>query len=98
MKIPLITIELNGDTDCWELMATSYLRSEPAGPRLFRGGDLPDIQFSHVDQTDAERDRAALQRYVDLAWSGKAPKAKGREEAEEVPAKTADLSGAWWND
>lgn len=97
MTTPLITIEQDFETDLFQLMATSYTRCEPAGPRLFRGGSLPVIQFTHVDQASAERDCALLQTYVTAAWAGKAPKAKGREE-KEVVVPVADLSGAWWNE
>lgn len=93
---PVITVEENMETGEFTLMATSYSTTEPAGPRLFRGGDLPDIQFAHFDADNAEHDRALLQRYCDLAWAGKAPKAKGREEKEAEAAAPVDLSGAWW--
>lgn len=97
MNAPIITAEFSGDMDLWQLVATSHGTTEPCGPRLFRGGELPDVQFTHVDQAGAIRDCALLQRYCDLAWSGKAPKAKGREEKVEEPALTKfDFANAVW--
>lgn len=97
MNAPTITIIQDFETDLFHLMATSYSTTEPCGPRLFRGGELPAIQFVHADEMEALRDAEMLQRYCDLAWQGKAPKAKGREEKEET-VPVADLSGAWWNE
>ncbi len=94
MNTPIITISEDLDSGEFTLLATSYLRTEPCGPRLFRGGDLPDVAFVHADAQSAERDRAALQRYVDLAWSGRAPRKKGAEEAEEKPAP--EIHDAVW--
>lgn len=96
MKAPTITTEFDGDCDLWRLMVTSFTRCEPAGPRLFRGGDLPDVQWLHEDEESALDDAAKLQAYVTLAWAGKAPKAKGKEEKAEVETVAPDLSGAWW--
>jgi len=97
VNIPVVTVELDWDTDCWRLMATSYLKTEPAGPRLFRGGDFPAISFTHASEAEAKTDAAILQQYLDLAWSGKAPKAKGREEAEQVTATKHDFANAVWS-
>jgi len=97
MTAPRITIELDGDTDHWQLMATSYSVTNPAGPRLFRGGELPDVQFTHADESTALADAAKLQRYCDLAFAGKAPRANGREEKEEVKLTKRDFANAVWN-
>lgn len=95
---PIITVSEDIDTGEFTLMATSHGRTNPAGPRLFRGGELPDIQFTHFDADNAERDRAALQAYVTAAWAGKAPKAKGREEKEAAkPLTKLDFTNAVWN-
>lgn len=96
MNAPIITIDYDMDCEIYTLVATSHGTTEPAGPRLFRGGKLPDVQFTHVDQASAERDCALLQRYCDLAWQGKAPKAKGREEKEEVKLTKFDFANAVW--
>ncbi len=96
MTAPHITTEYDCDTECFRLMATSHQRTEPAGPRLYRGGDFPVIQFAHEDKDAADRDCAALQEYVTLAWAGKAPKAKGREEAEEKKMTKWDFANAVW--
>lgn len=97
MTAPIITIELDGDSDCFRLLATSHGVTNPCGPRLFRGGEPPQIHFLHTDEEDAIRDCKLLQEYVTLAWSGKAPKAKGREEKEEKELHELDTSGAVWN-
>jgi hypothetical protein len=96
MLAPVITAEYNGDSDCWELLATSHGVTNPAGPRLFRGGKLPAVAWLHVDEDSARADAAALQRYVDLAWQGKAPKGKGREEKDEVKLTKFDFANAVW--
>lgn len=98
MTAPTITIIQDFETDLFHLMATSFSVTNPAGPRLFRGGSLPLIQFTHVDQASAERDCALLQNYVTLAWAGKAPKAKGREEKSEAPKLSVfDIKNAVWS-
>jgi len=96
MTAPTVTAVFDFDTERYVLMATSHGVCNPAGPRLFRGGDLPNVQFSHVDQTEAERDRDALQTYINLVWSGKAPRSKGREEAEQPALTKADFANAVW--
>lgn len=97
MLAPVISVELDGDCDCFRLMATSHGTCEPCGPRLFRGGELPAIDFIHIDEMDALRDAEMLQRYCDLAWSGKAPKGKGRKEKEEIKLTPLDFRNAVWN-
>lgn len=94
MLAPAISVEL--DSDCFRLLATSHGVTNPAGPRLFRGGELPEIHFLHTDEQDAIRDAALLQRYCDLAWFGKAPKGKGREEKEQPVLTKFDFANAVW--
>lgn len=96
MNAPIISIEFDGDADCFRLMATSFLRREPAGPRLFRGGELPNVSWLHVDEDSARADAAKLQAYVTAAWQGKAPKAKGKEEQEQPKLTVWDLKNAVW--
>ena len=93
---PKISIEYDMDREEFRLMATSYSVTNPAGPRLFRGGELPDVAFTHINEAEALRDCALLQTYVTLAWAGKAPRAKGREEAEEKKLTKFDFSNAVW--
>lgn len=97
MTAPTITIEFIGESDLWQLMATSFTVTNPAGPRLFRGGELPQVQWLHEDESTALADAAKLQAYVTAAWAGKAPKAKGREEKEVRPVTLLDFSNAVWN-
>lgn len=97
MTAPTITADFDGDCGSYRLYATSYSKVEPAGERLFRGGDLPDIQFLHEDEATAIKDAAILQAYLNAAYSGKAPKARGREEKEVVgPKKVAGIENAVW--
>ncbi len=96
MKIPVITVCEDFESGMYVLYATSFLRTEPCGTRLFRGGELPDVAFTHSNEAEALKDCAALQTYVTLAWAGKAPRAKGREEAEEVKLTKFDFSNAVW--
>ncbi len=97
MKTPIISIEYDMDTETYQLMATSYSVTNPAGPRLFRGGDLPDVQWTHSNEAEALRDCALLQTYVTLAWAGKAPRAKGKEEQDAAPKLSVwDLKNAVW--
>lgn len=94
---PAISIDYDWEGDTYTLVATSFLRTEPAGPRLYRGGDFPAIAFVHDNKAGAEQDAALLQTYCTLAWAGKAPKAKGREEKEEVKLTKWDFANAVWN-
>lgn len=95
---PIITIEFSGESDLWQLVVTSFGKTEPAGPRLFRGGDLPVIKFLHSDEMDAIHDAGVLQKYCDAAWSGrKLKKTMGREEADIAVDSKMDLSDAVWN-
>ncbi len=97
MTAPKISVEFDGDLDCFRLMAFSYSSVEPAGPRLFRGGLFPSIAFTHETKEGADRDCELLQTYVTLAWQGKAPKAKGKEEQETAPKLSVwDLKNAVW--
>ena len=75
---PQITTEYNMDTEQYRLMVTSYSKTEPAGDRLFRGGDIPAILFVHDLEADAERDRAKLQKYVDETHGKKISKSRSR--------------------
>src|SRR3954463_13647225 len=93
---PRISVQFSDAYDCYQLVATSYSVTSPAGPRLFRGGDFPEIEFLHVDESEALKDAAKLQVYIDLAWAGKAPRAKGREEAEQPKLTVWDLKNAVW--
>lgn len=74
--LPQITITLDESTDLYILMARSYGMTSPAGPRLFRGGDVPNIEFRHQSQDAAEDAAGKLRTYLDSAWDKKAPKEK----------------------
>lgn len=52
-------------------MATSYTKTELAGPRLFRAAPHPDIKFTHDSQADALKDAEKLRVYLDQCASGK---------------------------
>lgn len=76
-ETPIITVEYYDSLARHLIMATSYSKTEPAGLRLLRGGEHPDIQFQHATAESAEKDAELLRRY--LASLGKPPsKAKLR--------------------
>lgn len=98
MLTPHITTELNGDSDLWHLYATSYMKTEPAGERLFRSRPYPDVQFCHADEATANEHAARLQAYLDDCHSGKLRKTKKGAEEEVLTAQpTIDTSEAVWN-
>lgn len=90
---PIISILQDYETEQWHLHATSYSVTEPAGPRLFRGGGLPDVKFCHDSEASAKKDAAKLQDYINAAWAGKAPKVRG---VEEKTKRTFDITNAVW--
>ena len=65
MTRPLITIEHDMDNEVFNLMVTSYARTTPAGPRLFRSPPHPPISFSHSTREAAQTDAGKLQAYLD---------------------------------
>jgi hypothetical protein len=67
---PTISTALDLDDGLWHIEATSYGRTQPAGPRLFRAQPWPDIQFQHDTQEAAERDAAKLRAYLEGATKG----------------------------
>lgn len=73
MNAPKITIEYDLDADRWTLMATSYSRTTPAGPRLFRAPPWPDIAFEHDNEASASHDAGLLQRYLDEVHAKRGP-------------------------
>lgn len=73
-----ISIQLEDDGFC--LYVTSYGRTNPAGPRLFRAPPHPDIRFTHDTLAEAERAQEVLQAYLDEAAKRKRPsKAQARK-------------------
>ena len=96
--VPVISVEYSMDSDEYTLVATSYSVTNPAGPRLFRGGELPDVQWCHSNEAEANRDRDLLQRYLNDVHSGKSRKAKrGAEEAVIETEMSVDTTNAIWN-
>lgn len=61
---PQISTSYDLDTGQWQLFATSYSRTEPAGPRLFRAPPFPDISFTHDTEDAANKDAAKLREYL----------------------------------
>ncbi len=70
---PVITTAYDADTGLWHLEATSYGRTSPAGPRLFRAAPHPDIAFAHEDKAAAEADALKLTRYLEGLTARKGP-------------------------
>lgn len=80
VDIPTISTAYDADSGEWELTATSYGRTQPAGPRLFRAPPHPAIAFQHDDRAAAEKDAATLTRYLEGLQARRGPsKAKLRK-------------------
>jgi len=60
---PQISVEPVGSE--FVLMATSYGRTDVAGPRILRAPPHPDIAWRHSDETQAAADANKLQQYLD---------------------------------
>lgn len=79
-QLPIITVIFDEDSGLWELYCTSYGRSQPAGPRLFRAPPHPDIRFQHETHEAAAKDAATLRQYLEGLGQRKGPsKAKLRK-------------------
>lgn len=79
-QLPIITVIFDEDDGLWTLYATSYGRTTPAGPRLFRAPPHPDIRFSHETAEAADKDAATLRQYLEGLGQRKGPsKAKLRK-------------------
>lgn len=79
-SIPVISVEGSGDN--WQIMATSYGSTTPAGQRLFRAEPWPKIKFQHTSEADARRDAGELVRYIDSTWPKKISRDKLRRGGE----------------
>lgn len=78
---PVISV-FQSAADLFYLVATSYERTMPAGPRLFRGAPHPDIKFTHTMASEAQKHASMLQEYINDRWGDKMPsKAKLRKMA-----------------
>lgn len=65
----------------FRLCVESHGFRAPAGIRLYRGGDWPDIDFFHMEEARAREDAVRLQRYLDAREKERGPsKAKVRKE------------------
>lgn len=61
-----MTIFVEFDGELYRLMCNcGRMAPMPAGPRLFKGGEFPLINFTHAEPDTAEQDAKKLQRYVD---------------------------------
>ena len=79
-ETPTISVQFDFDDGAYVLMATSYGRTQPAGPRLFRAAPHPDIAFAHPTEEAAEADAQKLRAYLDSLGQRKGPsKAKLRK-------------------
>jgi len=66
-----ITVQFDAETMSYDLMIEDgMMRPMPAGPRLFRGGDVPAIKFSHDTLTTAQQDTRTLERYLNTPRKG----------------------------
>lgn len=79
-----ISVSLDFDTGLWTLMVASKGMSPTvAGDRLRRGGEWPDIKFTHETEAGAKADAARLQGYLDTVLAKKQP---SKKEIREVAA------------
>jgi len=65
MSAPAISVVFDFGSEEYVLMATSYGRSSPAGPRILRAAPHPDVQWRHIDEASAEADAKKLRAYFD---------------------------------
>ena len=79
MKPPTITVAYDFEKDSFQLFATSYFSTTPAGPRLFHKPPFPDIKFSHENQESAERDAKILREYIANEWAKEPSKRELRQ-------------------
>ena len=64
MSAPIITVAFSAETEEHVLMATSYGRTDVAGPRILRAAPHPNIAWRHTDETQAAADAKKLQQYL----------------------------------
>lgn len=66
-----VSVQFDADIMTYDLfISDGMMRPMPAGPRLFRGGEHPLIQFSHDTHKAALKDAAELQSYLSAPRKG----------------------------
>lgn len=70
-----ITTAFDAEALAFRLYVTSYGRTAPAGPRLFRAPPHPRVRWVHDTQEAAEADAATLRTYL----AGLEPQRKGKK-------------------
>lgn len=78
---PQITVARDEASGAWRLYVFSHGKTERAGPRLFRGGEIPYLSFVHEDKSRADKDCAALQAYLNGLNTAKPSKTEARKHA-----------------
>ncbi len=73
VEVPTISVAYDLDTGLHEIIAMSYGRASPAGPRLFRAPPHPEIRWSHDTPEAAEADAQKLRAYLDSLTQRKGP-------------------------
>lgn len=67
----MIAVQFDAETMSYDLVVQDgMMRPMPAGPRLFRGGDVPRIRFSHDTLTAAQQDARVLEQYLNAPRKG----------------------------
>jgi len=66
--IPTVSALLDMETGQWRLFASSYGMTTPAGPRLFRGGIPPALNWVSDTQEAANAEVALLTEYLNSTW------------------------------
>lgn len=66
-----ITVQFDAEAMSYDLMVEDgMMRPMPAGPRLFRGGNVPAIRFSHETLATAQQDARTLEQYINTPRKG----------------------------
>ncbi len=73
---PEILIELNADTDLYEIVVRSHGRTAPFGPRIFRAPPHPAVKATHPTLAAAEVDAQKIRDYLGALPKDKSQKRK----------------------
>lgn len=85
--VPQISVCYEMESDSWQLMATSHMRTTVCGERILRAEPWPSIRWASDTEEEAESEAVKLRLYLAQYAGGKL---KDREHA---PTKRG-----WWQD
>lgn len=89
---PIISVQEDPESGEYVLMATSHMRTMPAGSRLFRAQPWPAIAFSAPTQEEAEKHAETLRAYL-----ANPPKRTRKTSEEAVSERSEALEKPVWN-